>query len=85
VLEYEKEYPDICLKEAKTILTEYENLRKYVNDSLMGVSRMKNCSVPQIGDRWEWKPFNKSAPKTRVKKAAAAAPAAAASATDDSE
>jgi hypothetical protein len=26
---------------------------------------MKNCSVPQIGDKWEWKPFNKVAPKGR--------------------
>lgn len=73
---YEAKYPDVCLKEAKTILTEYENLRKYVNDSLMGVSRMKNCSVPQIGERWEWKPFNKSAPKTRKKPAASATGAA---------
>jgi hypothetical protein len=49
-------------------LAAYENLRIYVNDSLMGVSRMKNCSVPQINDKWGWSPFNKSAPKTRTKK-----------------
>jgi hypothetical protein len=49
-------------------LVAYENLRIYVNDSLMGVSRMKNCSVPQINDKWGWSPFNKSAPKTRTKK-----------------
>jgi hypothetical protein len=47
------------------LMLEYNNLRKYVNDSLMGVSKMKNCSVPQIGDKWEWKPFNKVAPKGR--------------------
>jgi hypothetical protein len=40
-------------------LLEYTNLRKYVNESLMLVSKMKNCSVPQIGDKWEWKQFNK--------------------------
>jgi hypothetical protein len=46
-------------------LLEYGNLRKYVNDSLMLVSKMKSCSVPQIGDKWEWKQFNKwgTAPK----------------------
>jgi len=53
-------------------LAAYENLRIYVNDSLMGVSRMKNCSVPQINDKWGWSPFNKSAPKTRTKKTAEA-------------
>lgn len=57
------------------LILEYNNLRKYVNESLMGVSKMKNCSVPQISDKWEWKPFNKVAPKGR-----AAAPAVAASA-----
>jgi hypothetical protein len=40
-------------------LLEYTNLRKYVNESLMTVSKMKSCSVPQIGDGWEWKQFNK--------------------------
>ena len=48
------------------LILEYNNLRRYVNDSLMGVSKMKNCSVPQIGEKWEWKPFNKVAPKTRA-------------------
>jgi len=75
---YKEGYDKVCLKEAETILTEYENLRKYVNESLMGVSRMKNCSVPQIGEKWEWKPFNKYVPKkrgTKVATAAAAAPA----------
>ena len=31
----------------------------------MGVSRMKACSVPQIGEDWSWKAFNKCAPKKR--------------------
>jgi hypothetical protein len=47
-------------------LTEYDNLRTYVNESLMNVSRMKNCSVPQIGEKWEWKQFNKIGPKPKV-------------------
>jgi hypothetical protein len=46
-------------EELSLVILEYTNLRKYVNDSLMGVSKMKNCSVPQIGDKWEWKQFNK--------------------------
>jgi hypothetical protein len=46
-------------EELSLVMLEYTNLRKYVNDSLMGVSKMKNCSVPQIGDKWEWKQFNK--------------------------
>jgi ElaB/YqjD/DUF883 family membrane-anchored ribosome-binding protein len=49
-------------------LVEYENLRLYVNDSLLNVSRMKSCSVPQFGPTWEWKPFNKAPPKVRVPK-----------------
>jgi hypothetical protein len=52
---------------------EYINLRKYVNDSLMIVSKMKACSVPQIGEKWEWKQFNKAG------KVEAAAPAPATS------
>jgi hypothetical protein len=59
-------------------LTEYDNLRTYVNESLMNVSRMKSCSVPQIGDKWEWKQFNKIGPKPKV---AASASATAASAS----
>jgi hypothetical protein len=58
-------------------MTEYENLRTYVNESLMNVSRMKSCSVPQIGDKWEWKQFNKIGPKPKA--AAASATAASAS------
>ena len=46
-------------------LTAYENLRMYVNDSLLGVSRMKNCSVPQINAEWAWSPYNKAPPKAR--------------------
>jgi hypothetical protein len=53
-------------------MLEYVNLRKYVNDSLMNVSKMKACSVPQIGDNWEWKPFNKVSAKARVSTVAAA-------------
>jgi hypothetical protein len=33
----------------ETTMEEYRNLKKYVNESLMLVSRQKNCSVPQIG------------------------------------
>jgi len=62
------------------LIVEYNNLRKYVNESLMGVSKMKNCSVPQIGDKWEWKPFNKVAPKGRAATAPAASAAVAANA-----
>ena len=48
-------------EELSLLMLEYTNLRKYVNDSLMGVSKMKSCSVPQIGEKWEWKAFNKVA------------------------
>ncbi len=57
----------------QTTVIEYNNLRTYVNESLMIVSKMKNCSVPQIGDRWEWKPFNKVTPKARTVVATAVA------------
>ena len=57
-------------------MLEYVNLRKYVNDSLMNVSKMKACSVPQIGDNWEWKPFNKVSAKARVSTVAATEPSA---------
>jgi hypothetical protein len=33
---------------------------------LMNVSKMKSCSVPQIGDAWEWKQFNKVASARRT-------------------
>lgn len=55
-------------------LTEYDNLRTYVNESLMNVSRMKSCSVPQIGDKWEWKQFNKIGPKPKASAASAGQP-----------
>ena len=58
-------------------ITELQNLRTYVNESLLHVSRMKACSVPQIAENWNWVPFAKVQPK---KRAAAAAPAAAAAA-----
>ena len=48
------------------LILEYTNLRKYVNESLMTVSKMKSCSVPQIGDKWEWKQFNKVSKKPTV-------------------
>ena len=54
--------------DAEKVLSEYRNLRQYVNESLMGVSRMKNCSVPQLGDNWRWIPYAKCAKKTRVVK-----------------
>jgi hypothetical protein len=57
-------------------MLEYVNLRKYVNDSLMNVSKMKACSVPQIGDNWEWKPFNKVAPASASAKEKVRAPVA---------
>lgn len=49
----------------KEKITEFENLRTYVNDSLMTVSKMKNCSVPQIDDQWRWSPYNKVAAKLK--------------------
>jgi hypothetical protein len=65
----------------KNTMLEYTNLRKYVNDSLMNVSKMKSCSVPQIGDAWEWKQFNKVASKraatTQPEASSPAAPAPA--------
>jgi hypothetical protein len=45
----------------KNMIIEYTNLRKYVNESLLNVSRVKACSVPLIGDAWEYKQFNKAA------------------------
>jgi hypothetical protein len=35
--------------EFEKTLDEFRNLKKYVNESLMLVSKQKNCSVPQIG------------------------------------
>lgn len=50
-------------------LTEFRNLRNYVNESLFGVSRMKSCSVPQISDTWQWKQFCKAPPKEKPARA----------------
>ena len=63
----EKDLQKTAMDEFAQVLVAYANLRTYVNDSLMGVSRMKNCSVPQISEEWVWKPFNKCAPKGRKK------------------
>jgi hypothetical protein len=41
-------------------MEEYRNLKKYVNESLMLVSRQKNCSVPQIGISSYYKPKNET-------------------------
>jgi hypothetical protein len=53
----------------------FTTLRTYVNDALMNISRMKQCSVPQITGSWHWSSFNKVTPKPKVKAKAAAAPA----------
>jgi len=50
------------------IMLEFKNLRQYVNDALLNVSRMKNCSVPQLSDTWSWKPFNKALTKVKINK-----------------
>jgi len=63
--ELEVKVRSLAAEEFAGVVLAYTNLRTYVNDSLMGVSRMKNCSVPQIGEDWLWKPFNKCAPKGR--------------------
>jgi len=76
--------------EVTPLLTAFENLRTYVNDSLLGVSRMKNVSVPQISTAWRWVPFNRAAPLPRVavgkkpaKKTATAVAAAAVEGSPD--
>jgi len=53
------------------LLLAYENLRVYVNDSLLNVSRMKNCTVPQIMPDWKYSRFNKSPTKKRANAEAA--------------
>ena len=60
-------FPPTSEKEFEPILKEFLALKKYVNDSLLNVSKMKVCSVPQIGkndddQNWTWLPFNKAAP-----------------------
>lgn len=42
-------HPPRDSKAFEPTLEEYRNLKKYVNESLMLVSKQKNCSVPQIG------------------------------------
>uniref|UniRef100_A0A6C0L869 DOD-type homing endonuclease domain-containing protein n=1 Tax=viral metagenome TaxID=1070528 RepID=A0A6C0L869_9ZZZZ len=78
----EKAPPDV--EEIKTLVDSFLTLRNYVNDALMNISRMKQCSVPQLTPAWHWSSFNKVTPKTRTKAssvalAAATAPAPAAS------
>jgi hypothetical protein len=53
------------------------NLKKYVNEALMNISRMKQCSVPQITASWQWSSFNKVTPKPKPTRSASAATAAA--------
>ena len=48
-------------------LLSFTNLKKYVNDTLMNISRMKQCSVPQITVSWQWSSFNKVTPKPRAR------------------
>lgn len=67
--------PEKLITHFEPTITEFRNLRTYVNDSLLHVSRMKNCSVPQIANDWRWNAFNKVAPKART--AGAVAPAVA--------
>ena len=49
----------------RVCIESFTNLRKYVNDTLMNISRMKQCSVPQITAAWHWSAFNKVTPKPR--------------------
>jgi hypothetical protein len=57
----------------KERLQAFQNLKAYANDSLLRVSKMKSCSVPQIGgsskpDDWRYVPFAKySRPAAEVK------------------
>ena len=61
----EKPPPDA--EELKVLADSYMTLRNYVNDALMNISRMKQCSVPQITAAWNWSSFNKVTPKSRMK------------------
>jgi hypothetical protein len=57
----------------KERLQAFQNLKAYANESLLRVSKMKSCSVPQIGgsskpDDWRYVPFAKySRPAAEVK------------------
>jgi hypothetical protein len=50
-------------EEFKDRMTAFQNLKSYANENLLRVSKMKSCSVPQIGnsrpDVWTWIPFAK--------------------------
>jgi len=67
----------------RVCLESFMNLRKYVNDTLMNISRMKQCSVPQITAGWHWSAFNKVTPKPRGRAANAPAAVPAAEAEAD--
>jgi hypothetical protein len=60
-------------EDIKERLEAFQNLKTYANDSLLRVSKMKSCSVPQIGgsskpDDWRYVPFAKySKPAAEVK------------------
>ena len=71
---------DDIIERVRVCLESFANLRKYVNDTLMNISRMKQCSVPQITAAWHWSAFNKVTPKPR--KGAVVAPAAEEDAED---
>ena len=70
----EKAPPDA--EEIQTLADSYITLRAYVNDALMNISRMKQCSVPQITGAWTWSSFNKVTPKPKPRTRAATAAAA---------
>jgi hypothetical protein len=64
------------VEDIQTLVDSYLTLRNYVNDALMNISRMKQCSVPQLTPSWHWSSFNKVTPKTRTKATASASAAA---------
>ena len=74
--------------EVQPILGEVRALRIYVNESLQQISRVKGCSVPQIGvlnakgegDPWKWVPFYKVSKTLATAKKTAATEAAIAAA-----
>ena len=61
------ENPPSGAEELDLLMLEFRNLRQYVNDALLTVSRMKNCSVPQLSDTWQWKPYNKALTTKKTK------------------
>jgi hypothetical protein len=60
--------PPASVQAFANTLLEYNNLRLYVNENLMNISRMKSCSVPQISENWYWLPYNKVKAVPRAKK-----------------